>query len=214
MNFNQEKKYYVYMYLRKDGTPYYVGKGCGNRAYKKSNNRREKRLIPKDVSQIIIKHNNLTESQAYSLEMDYIAGYGTKYDNTGILRNLTKGGENPPKTKTYKTVVYNGVVYNSVKEFKKKFNLSDHLYYKVFLKTGKLTGEGYKGFNQKHSEKSKIKLSLNNKANVKIQYEDKIFYNIKSLTQYLNINYRTFLNWYRGTNEYPEHLKGKIKILK
>ena len=82
--------YYVYMYLREDGTPYYVGKGKGNRAYKKSD-----RVIlpPNDKSRIKIVLTNLTEEQAFVNEKYFIAWYGRKDNNTGILRNLTDGGE-------------------------------------------------------------------------------------------------------------------------
>ena len=82
------EEYYVYAYLREDGTPYYIGKGKGDRAYDKF---RVIKVPPKD--RIVIVLQNLTEEQAFSNEKDYIAWYGRKDNNTGILRNLTDGGE-------------------------------------------------------------------------------------------------------------------------
>ena len=85
-----EKKYYVYMYLREDGTPYYVGKGTGKRAYVKGH---RKVLPPKDKSRIVLDKQNLTEEEAFKHEIDTIAFYGRKDLGTGILLNFTAGGE-------------------------------------------------------------------------------------------------------------------------
>ena len=82
--------YYIYAYLRKDGTPYYIGKGKDNRAWKKGKGEINP---PKDKNKIIIMENNLSEIGSLSLERFYIRWYGRIDLATGILRNKTDGGE-------------------------------------------------------------------------------------------------------------------------
>ena len=82
--------YYVYQYLREDGTPYYIGKGKDDRAYNKN---RKNIKPPKDKSKILILKKNLTEYQAYKHEMYMIEIFGRKDLGTGILRNMSDGGK-------------------------------------------------------------------------------------------------------------------------
>ena len=89
-------KYYVYQYLRKDGTPYYVGKGIRTRAFESHKRDNGTDLLPHDKSQIQIVKENLTELEAYQLEKELIARYGRKDIGTGILRNMSDGGEGAP----------------------------------------------------------------------------------------------------------------------
>ena len=81
--------FYVYQYLREDGTPYYIGKGKNKRAY--VNNRTIKK--PTDSNRIEIIKDQLTEQDAFDLEVELVALYGRKNNGTGVLRNLTDGGE-------------------------------------------------------------------------------------------------------------------------
>ena len=83
-------RFYTYAYLREDKTPYYIGKGQGNRVCRKG---KIEIKPPKDKSRIIFLKQNITEEEAFKHEIYMIAVFGRKDLGTGILRNKTDGGD-------------------------------------------------------------------------------------------------------------------------
>ena len=98
MTIYTDKSYYVYAYLREDQTPYYIGKGIDRRAYQAHKRKNGSDMLPDDTSRIKLLHENLSEKQAFDLEKELIVKYGRKDLGTGILRNLTEGGEGNRRT--------------------------------------------------------------------------------------------------------------------
>ena len=86
------RRFYTYAYLREDRTPYYIGKGTGNRAYIKRYGKGRARR-PKNLNYIILLKQNLTEEEAFKHEKYMIAVFGRKDLGTGILHNRTDGGD-------------------------------------------------------------------------------------------------------------------------
>src|SRR5208283_4293589 len=53
---------------------------------------------PKESARILIQFWS-SEPEAFEMEKYYIRLFGRKDNGTGILRNMTDGGENPPRPK-------------------------------------------------------------------------------------------------------------------
>lgn len=79
--------YYTYLWLREDGTPYYVGKGTGNRAYVRH------RIGNSPPLGRIVFYIAKDEAESLENEVALIWYYGRRDLGLGCLRNFTNGGE-------------------------------------------------------------------------------------------------------------------------
>ncbi len=81
--------FYTYLWLRYDGTPYYVGKGSKDRAFTNCGH-----LVNRpSTDEFILVQLHESEADAFEAEKFLIAHYGRSDLKTGCLRNLTNGGE-------------------------------------------------------------------------------------------------------------------------
>lgn len=81
--------FYSYIWHDEQMLPYYVGKGCRDRAFKKH---WDLPIPPK--SRIVIQQWE-SEDRAHAMEKWWIAFYGRKDLGTGLLLNRDEGGRSP-----------------------------------------------------------------------------------------------------------------------
>jgi len=86
-------EHYVYVWRDATGTPFYVGKGSGKRAYDTRQRSKEfKRIHSEGNCSVEIVDSFIHDSQAFELEMKLIEDFGRR-EYGGLLVNKTDGGE-------------------------------------------------------------------------------------------------------------------------
>lgn len=90
--------HYVYVSFRSNGSPFYVGKGSGRRAFEHKHHGEHYRAIVArsggDVPVVVVREE-LTETEAYELEETLIRTIGIERDG-GLLINQGYGGRGGP----------------------------------------------------------------------------------------------------------------------
>lgn len=87
--------YYTYIHYNAiTNEPFYVGKGKDNRAWKSTSRSKYWSRVVKKYGYIVkIVEENLSEEEAYKKEKELIKLYGRRDLKTGILINMTDGGD-------------------------------------------------------------------------------------------------------------------------
>jgi hypothetical protein len=112
--------YYTYLWLREDGTPYYVGKGKGKRGF--TSGKHSVKCPPKER---IVIYTAESESEAFETEIALIWYYGRKDLGLGCLRNHTDGGEGTAGPKTLEHRLKIGAAHLGMKRTPEgKYNIS------------------------------------------------------------------------------------------
>jgi NUMOD3 motif len=153
-------KFYAYLWLREDGTPYYAGKGQKDRAFHSDGHGVHR---PRDNDRILLFYRT-TEAEALETEKELIRNWGRQDLGTGCLRNLSAGGEIPvhlsPESLKKMSAAHKGKHHSLATEFKsetwkgKKRNPFSAEHRRKLSEAHK----GCRGFTGAHSEETKERI--------------------------------------------------------
>jgi len=191
---------YVYRHIRLDkNEPFYIGIGGDNnftRANEKRKNRRNKiwnDIYLKTEIEVEILFSDISYDFACKKEIEFIKLYGRINNNTGILSNLTNGGDTElgrivtKKEREYRSKLFSGI--NNPMYGKRISNES--------IERGRLKRIGQKAWNKglkgvQKAHNGKIVLDLN----TGIFYE-----NAREAAEYKNIKHSTLKSKLNGSNK-------------
>jgi group I intron endonuclease len=191
-----ECNYYVYELIDpRNNLPFYVGKGTildnKNRRYRRiydhlnlrdKSNRFKNRVINKIRKHgLEVKFNIIQEftceSEAFALEITLIKKHGKRIDNSGILTNLTDGGEGvsgnlvSEKTKQLMSIRAKERLEKYGVNFKGKHHLEENKRKFSESRRGKNCGQKNPMFGKKHTLESKQKMADKQKGHSNLPRE-------------------------------------------
>jgi group I intron endonuclease len=155
---------YVYRHIRTDkNEPFYIGIGTDKRYYRASSSRKRNpiwnNIVNNSSYEVEIFMDDLTWEEACEKEKELISLYGRKNTKTGILANMTDGGEGTLNIKFSQerresiSIRNLGNTYGSLtkgnthtEDSRRKMSLA-------------LQGENHPLFGKKHTYDSKLKIS-------------------------------------------------------
>ena len=207
LKIESEKVYYVYGYYDMNGDLFYIGKGKYNRKfyhlYESQNYRKDKTLYNKHktnkIKSIISKigidefietkikviKDNLTEKEALDLEKTLILKYGKLIDNTGILTNITDGGEfcigNHFKSREHRNKISKSLTGSKRAEKSRK------------KQSQTVTGINNPNYGKKHTKETKSKISK--RVSKPIVFQGKKYKSITECAVANNVSRTTIMRW-------------------
>lgn len=173
-NMNEDKRYYIYGYIRLDTNKYfYIGKGTRKRAYAVtvSRNAHFKNIIDKYETRMDILYDHLSEQEAYDKEKETIRHLvedeGYSISIKGIVRNpeahlvnKSWGGEG----------AYGYSQSEKAKEAIRQYHLNKKVSEQTRKKLSKLnSGKNHPNYGKNLSQKTKEKISIANKGRIRTQ---------------------------------------------
>jgi hypothetical protein len=180
----------VYQHRRLDTNEIFyigIGKTIARSKSKKSRNRYWHHIVDKVGYDIEILHNNITWDDACELEMTYIKQYGRQDLGTGILVNMTDGGDGSVNvivteesrnkiSKTHKdkplSVEHRAKIGNANKG---KNPNKNHTKQWIEEHSKKMKGENHPNFGKKINEEIVLKYSGENCVTSKLKNEDVLY---------------------------------------
>lgn len=160
--------WYVYAYLRKNKTPYYIGKGSGKRCYVKHYRSNGGFPAPSRDKILILKKFD-DEEKCFKFEEYMIFHYGRKIDG-GILINECLGGLGK------KTILTEEERNKKIKESRKKWLQKNKEYHKKYWESNK----------EKLNNEQKKRYYENIESRKKYWQENKEKFNKKQREKYYN----------------------------